>query len=164
LPSFLGLFLFFSLFSASMLFSLHQMLVGQARRQFTPCKICSEHKVQWRRLRYLISTHHKCQCPAGTLVCSFSPCFCYPLPDLSSLTIPYDEEDEEELYNDVDSSDSVKTPSHNTTLNQDEPNIEIEEDDIYEVLPGEPPKPEPSPSCSPANVAGDLGHTRRWWE
>uniref|UniRef100_A0A8C8BCC2 Src kinase-associated phosphoprotein 1 n=1 Tax=Otus sunia TaxID=257818 RepID=A0A8C8BCC2_9STRI len=68
------------------------------------------------------------------------------LKDLSSLTIPYDEEDDEELYNDVDSSDSVNTTSHNTTLNQDEPNVEREEDDIYEVLPGEQPKPEPSPS------------------
>uniref|UniRef100_A0A8C0IBG9 Src kinase-associated phosphoprotein 1 n=1 Tax=Bubo bubo TaxID=30461 RepID=A0A8C0IBG9_BUBBB len=58
------------------------------------------------------------------------------LKDLSSLTIPYDEEDDEELYNDVDSSDSVNTTSHNTTLNQDEPNVEREEDDIYEVLPG----------------------------
>ncbi|NWW92276.1 SKAP1 protein, partial [Rhynochetos jubatus] len=59
------------------------------------------------------------------------------LKDLSSLTIPCDEEDEEELYNDVDSSDSVNTASHNTTLNQDEPNTdEMEEDDIYEVLPG----------------------------
>ncbi|XP_051496396.1 src kinase-associated phosphoprotein 1 [Apus apus] len=57
--------------------------------------------------------------------------------DLSSLTIPCDEEDEEELYNDVDSSDSLNTTSHNTTLNQDEPNIEMEEDDIYEVLPDE---------------------------
>uniref|UniRef100_A0A8D0F651 Src kinase associated phosphoprotein 1 n=1 Tax=Strix occidentalis caurina TaxID=311401 RepID=A0A8D0F651_STROC len=59
------------------------------------------------------------------------------LKDLSSLTIPYDEEDDEELYNDVDSSDSVNTTSHNTTLNQDEPNVEREEDDIYEVLPGD---------------------------
>ncbi|KFQ12954.1 Src kinase-associated phosphoprotein 1, partial [Leptosomus discolor] len=61
------------------------------------------------------------------------------LKDLSSLTIPYDdEEDEEEPYNDVDSSDSVNTASHNTTLNQDEPHVEMEEDDIYEVLPGGP--------------------------
>ncbi|XP_052556083.1 src kinase-associated phosphoprotein 1 isoform X5 [Tympanuchus pallidicinctus] len=52
--------------------------------------------------------------------------------DLSSLTIPYDEE-EEELYNDVGSSDSVTTASHNTTLNQDDG---MEEDDIYEVFPG----------------------------
>lgn len=39
----------------------------------------------------------------------------------------------------MDSSDSVNTTSHNTTLNQDEPNVEMEEDDIYEVLPGELP-------------------------
>ncbi|NXX22745.1 SKAP1 protein, partial [Podargus strigoides] len=56
--------------------------------------------------------------------------------DLSSLTIPCDKEDEEEPYNDVDSSGSVNTASHNTTLNQDELNIEREEEDIYEVLPG----------------------------
>uniref|UniRef100_A0A8C9EVW0 Src kinase-associated phosphoprotein 1 n=1 Tax=Pavo cristatus TaxID=9049 RepID=A0A8C9EVW0_PAVCR len=54
------------------------------------------------------------------------------LKDLSSLTIPYDEE-EEELYNDVESSDSMTTASHNTTLNQDDG---MEEDDIYEVFPG----------------------------
>ncbi|NXC21342.1 SKAP1 protein, partial [Corythaeola cristata] len=78
------------------------------------------------------------QHPAGTLVCSFSPYFRSLLPDLSSLTIPYDEEDEE-LYNDVDSSDSVNTTSHNTTLNQDELNIKMEDDGIYEVLPGEQP-------------------------
>ncbi|XP_030364896.1 src kinase-associated phosphoprotein 1 isoform X2 [Strigops habroptila] len=60
------------------------------------------------------------------------------LKDLSSLTIPYDEGDEEELYNDVDSSESGNTISHNTTLNQDEPNVEMEEDDIYEVLPEGP--------------------------
>uniref|UniRef100_A0A663MRJ9 Src kinase associated phosphoprotein 1 n=1 Tax=Athene cunicularia TaxID=194338 RepID=A0A663MRJ9_ATHCN len=78
------------------------------------------------------------------------------LKDLSSLTIPYDEEDDEELYNDVDSSDSVNTTSHNTALNQDEPNVEGEDNDIYEVLPGEKPKAEPSPSLSPANAAGDL--------
>uniref|UniRef100_G1MUJ0 Src kinase-associated phosphoprotein 1 n=1 Tax=Meleagris gallopavo TaxID=9103 RepID=G1MUJ0_MELGA len=54
------------------------------------------------------------------------------LKDLSSLTIPYDEE-EEELYNDMGSSDSTTTTSHNTTLNQDDG---MEEDDIYEVFPG----------------------------
>ncbi|NXI38957.1 SKAP1 protein, partial [Galbula dea] len=64
------------------------------------------------------------------------------LKDLSSPTIPCDEEDEEELYNDVDSSESVNTASHNTTLNQEDPNIEMEEEDIYEVLPGKQPKPE----------------------
>ncbi|NXC31827.1 SKAP1 protein, partial [Campylorhamphus procurvoides] len=61
------------------------------------------------------------------------------LKDLSSLTIPCEEEEEEEeeeLYNDVDSSDSMNT-SHNTTLNQEEPNVEVEGEDIYEVLPGE---------------------------
>ncbi|XP_053944425.1 src kinase-associated phosphoprotein 1 isoform X2 [Cuculus canorus] len=66
------------------------------------------------------------------------------LKDLSSLTIPCDEEDEE-LYNDVDSSDSVNTASYNTTLNQDETNMEMKEEDIYEVLPEEelePPFPE----------------------
>uniref|UniRef100_A0A8V0ZQU0 Src kinase-associated phosphoprotein 1 n=1 Tax=Gallus gallus TaxID=9031 RepID=A0A8V0ZQU0_CHICK len=57
------------------------------------------------------------------------------LKDLSSLTIPYDEE-EEELYNDVGSSDSMTTASHNTTLNQDDG---MEEDDIYEVFPEEDP-------------------------
>ncbi|XP_064380709.1 src kinase-associated phosphoprotein 1 [Dromaius novaehollandiae] len=59
------------------------------------------------------------------------------LKDLTSLTIPYDEEDEEELYNDVDSSDSLNTASHNTTMNQDEPDDGMGEDDIYEVLPEE---------------------------
>ncbi|KAM9174621.1 src kinase-associated phosphoprotein 1 [Mergus octosetaceus] len=64
------------------------------------------------------------------------------LKDLSSLTIPYDEEDEEELYNDVDSSDSVTTASHNTTLN---PGDGMEEDDVYEVFPEkEPSIPEDS--------------------
>ncbi|NXG14227.1 SKAP1 protein, partial [Grallaria varia] len=63
------------------------------------------------------------------------------LKDLSSLTIPCEEEEEEEekeeeLYNDVDSSDSMNT-SHNTTLNQDEPIVEVEGEDIYEVLPGQ---------------------------
>ncbi|NWH75953.1 SKAP1 protein, partial [Piaya cayana] len=60
------------------------------------------------------------------------------LKDLSSLTIPCDEEDEE-LYNDVDSSESVNTASYNMTPNQEETNIEMEEEDIYEVLPGEQP-------------------------
>ncbi|NXK83846.1 SKAP1 protein, partial [Amazona guildingii] len=64
------------------------------------------------------------------------------LKDLSSLTIPCDEEDEEELYNDVDSSESMTMISHNTTLNQDGPNVEMEEDDIYEVMPGTQPNPE----------------------
>lgn len=65
----------------------------------------------------------------------------------------------------MDSSDSVNTTSHNTTLNQDESNVEMEEDDdIYEVLPGKQLKPEPFPSRSPANMAGDLGHPTWWWE
>lgn len=140
LPSFLGLFLCFSLFSAPIPFSLYQVLVGQARGQLTPSEVPSEPEVQWHKLCSLISTRWKYQYPAGALFCSFSPCFCSLLPDLSSLTIPYDEEDEEELYNDVDSSDSVNTASHNTTLNQDDPNMEMEEDDIYEVLPGKQPK------------------------
>ncbi|KAM6399229.1 src kinase-associated phosphoprotein 1 [Rhynochetos jubatus] len=81
------------------------------------------------------------------------------LKDLSSLTIPCDEEDEEELYNDVDSSDSVNTASHNTTLNQDEPNTdEMEEDDIYEVLPDEEldrPFPEDSKDARSRQRSGD---------
>ncbi|NXO01209.1 SKAP1 protein, partial [Rhinopomastus cyanomelas] len=56
------------------------------------------------------------------------------LKDLSSLTIPCDDEDEE-VYNDVDSSDSIQTSPHNTTMNHEETNLEMEED-IYEVLPG----------------------------
>ncbi|NWQ83362.1 SKAP1 protein, partial [Columbina picui] len=59
------------------------------------------------------------------------------LKDLSSLTIPCDEdEDEEGTYNDVDSLDSAHTASHNSTLAQDEPSAALEDDDIYEVLPG----------------------------
>ncbi|NWI37372.1 SKAP1 protein, partial [Picathartes gymnocephalus] len=61
------------------------------------------------------------------------------LRDLSSLTIPCDEdeeEDEEELSKDRDSSDSMNN-SQNSTLNPEEP--ELEGDDIYEVLPGELP-------------------------
>ncbi|XP_035203428.1 src kinase-associated phosphoprotein 1 isoform X2 [Oxyura jamaicensis] len=74
------------------------------------------------------------------------------LKDLSSLTIPYDEEDEEELYNDVDSSDSVTTASHNTTLNQDDG---MEEDDIYEVFPEkEPSIPEDSKDAGSAQGNG----------
>ncbi|NXE43586.1 SKAP1 protein, partial [Ptilorrhoa leucosticta] len=59
------------------------------------------------------------------------------LKDLSSLTIPCDEdeeeEEEEELSKDLDSSDSMNN-SHNSTLIP-----ELEGDDIYEVLPGEIP-------------------------
>ncbi|NXY13885.1 SKAP1 protein, partial [Atrichornis clamosus] len=65
------------------------------------------------------------------------------LKDLSSLTITCEEEEEEEgeeeLYNDVDSSDSMNT-SHNSTLNQEDPSLEPGGDDIYEVVPGEAPK------------------------
>ncbi|NXH64926.1 SKAP1 protein, partial [Rhabdornis inornatus] len=61
------------------------------------------------------------------------------LKDLSSLTIPCDEDEEEEedeLSKDRDSSDSMNN-SQNSTLNLEEP--ELEGDDIYEVLPGELP-------------------------
>ncbi|XP_014117536.1 PREDICTED: src kinase-associated phosphoprotein 1 [Pseudopodoces humilis] len=64
------------------------------------------------------------------------------LKDLSSLTIPCDEdeeeEEEEELSKDRDSSDSMNN-SQNSTLNPEEP--ELEGDDIYEVLPDEEPEP-----------------------
>ncbi|XP_051630166.1 src kinase-associated phosphoprotein 1 [Manacus candei] len=83
------------------------------------------------------------------------------LKDLSSLTIPYEEEEEEEeeeeLYNDVDSSDSMNT-SHNTTLTQEEPNLELEGEDIYEVLPDEeldPPFPEDSEDGGSGERKGD---------
>ncbi|NXD31828.1 SKAP1 protein, partial [Spelaeornis formosus] len=58
------------------------------------------------------------------------------LRDLSSLTIPCEEdgEEEEELSRDQDSSDSMNN-SHNSTLNPEE--LEPEGDDIYEVVPGE---------------------------
>ncbi|XP_072212755.1 src kinase-associated phosphoprotein 1 isoform X2 [Excalfactoria chinensis] len=69
--------------------------------------------------------------------------------NLSSLTIPYDEE-EEELYNDVGSSDSMTTASHNTTLNQDDG---MEEDDIYEVFPEKDP-----------NVPEDSEDDGRGWQ
>ncbi|NWS80328.1 SKAP1 protein, partial [Toxostoma redivivum] len=61
------------------------------------------------------------------------------LKDLSSLTIPCDEDEEEEEdepSKDRDSSDSMNN-SQNSTLNLEEP--ELEGDDIYEVLPGELP-------------------------
>ncbi|NXI32068.1 SKAP1 protein, partial [Sterrhoptilus dennistouni] len=64
------------------------------------------------------------------------------LRDLSSLTIPCDEdeedeeEEEEELSRDRDSSDSMNN-SQNSTLNPEEP--EPESEDIYEVVPGELP-------------------------
>ncbi|NXA69655.1 SKAP1 protein, partial [Mohoua ochrocephala] len=64
------------------------------------------------------------------------------LKDLSSLTIPCDEdeeeEEEEELSKDLDSSDSMNN-SHNSALIPEEPSPELEGDDIYEVLPGELP-------------------------
>ncbi|NWT04870.1 SKAP1 protein, partial [Mionectes macconnelli] len=52
---------------------------------------------------------------------------------------PEEEEEEEELYTDVDSSYSTNT-THNTTLNQEKPSVEVEGEDIYEVLPGKDPK------------------------
>ncbi|XP_027524747.1 src kinase-associated phosphoprotein 1 isoform X1 [Corapipo altera] len=80
------------------------------------------------------------------------------LKDLSSLTIPCEEEeDEEELYNDVESSDSMNT-SHNTTLTQEEPNVEVEGEDIYEVLPDEeldPPFPEDNEDGGSGERKGD---------
>ncbi|NXN04987.1 SKAP1 protein, partial [Sylvia borin] len=71
----------------------------------------------------------------------FHPLFpCFPA-DLSSLTIPCDEdeeeeeeEEEEEVSKDQDSSDSMNN-SQNSTLNPEEP--EREGEDIYEVVPGE---------------------------
>lgn len=90
-----------------------------------------EHKVQLHSLCCLPSARCKFQHAAWQSL-SFSTTLCSLPADLSSLTIPYDEE-EEELYNDVGSSDSMTTASHNTTLNQDDG---MEEDDIYEVFPG----------------------------
>ncbi|NWH84077.1 SKAP1 protein, partial [Aegithalos caudatus] len=61
------------------------------------------------------------------------------LKDLSSLTIPCEEdeeEEEEELSKDQESSDSMEN-SQNSTLNPEEP--EPEGDDIYEMVPGELP-------------------------
>ncbi|XP_032845523.1 src kinase-associated phosphoprotein 1 [Tyto alba] len=89
------------------------------------------------------------------------------LKDMSSLTIPCDEEDEEELYNDVDSSDSVNTASHNTTLNQDEPNVEVDEDDIYEVLPDEeldPPFPEDSKGAGSRQRSDYANYYQGMWD
>ncbi|NXH80502.1 SKAP1 protein, partial [Edolisoma coerulescens] len=59
------------------------------------------------------------------------------LKDLSSLTIPCDEDEEEEEEL-LDSSDSMNN-SHNSTLIPEEPSPELEGDDIYEVMPGELP-------------------------
>ncbi|NXY11760.1 SKAP1 protein, partial [Pteruthius melanotis] len=64
------------------------------------------------------------------------------LKDLSSLTIPCDEdeeeEEEEELSREPDSSDSMNN-SHNSAPIPEEPSSELEGDDIYEELPGELP-------------------------
>ncbi|NWV19913.1 SKAP1 protein, partial [Origma solitaria] len=57
------------------------------------------------------------------------------LKDLTSLTIPCDEEEEQKEL----SSDSMEN-SHNSTLNAEELIPEPEGEDIYEVLPGEFPK------------------------
>ncbi|XP_014459136.1 src kinase-associated phosphoprotein 1 isoform X1 [Alligator mississippiensis] len=64
------------------------------------------------------------------------------LKDMSSFTIPYDEEDEEEeTYDDIDSFDTPNTAVHNASLNMEEAETAAasgeEEDDIYEVLPDE---------------------------
>lgn len=70
----------------------------------------------------------------------------FSLADLSSLTIPYEEEEEEEIeeetYDDIDGIDSLDSGSQGRpvvsaeSLGQKEPREENEED-IYEVLPGE---------------------------
>ncbi|XP_006023341.1 src kinase-associated phosphoprotein 1 isoform X2 [Alligator sinensis] len=62
--------------------------------------------------------------------------------NMSSFTIPYDEEDEEEeTYDDIDSFDTPNTAVHNASLNMEEAEAAAasgeEEDDIYEVLPDE---------------------------
>nr|XP_009673626.1 PREDICTED: src kinase-associated phosphoprotein 1 [Struthio camelus australis] len=87
------------------------------------------------------------------------------LKDLTSVTIPYDEEDEEELYNDVDSSDSLNTASHNTTMNQEEPDDGIGEDDIYEILPEEeldPPFAEGTEDAGSGQRNGGNASERQW--
>ncbi|XP_030920853.1 src kinase-associated phosphoprotein 1 [Geospiza fortis] len=67
------------------------------------------------------------------------------LRDLSSLTIPCDEdeeeeeEQEEELSKDRDSSDSMNN-SQNSALNPEE--LELEGEDIYEVMPDEEMEPQ----------------------
>ncbi|XP_038241515.1 src kinase-associated phosphoprotein 1 [Dermochelys coriacea] len=63
------------------------------------------------------------------------------LKDMSSLTIPYDEdEEEEEAYDDIDGFGSPNAQSRNT-LNLKEEEVAVasgeEEEDIYEVLPDE---------------------------
>uniref|UniRef100_A0A8D0HPG5 Src kinase-associated phosphoprotein 1 n=1 Tax=Sphenodon punctatus TaxID=8508 RepID=A0A8D0HPG5_SPHPU len=68
------------------------------------------------------------------------------LKDMSSATIPYEEDGEEEgedTYDDIDSFDSPNTTSYQSTLNVGEEREEEEEEEeedenyIYEVLPGE---------------------------
>lgn len=71
-----------------------------------------------------------------------------PLADLSSLTIPYEEDDEEEeeeeeeTYDDIDGLDSPNSGSQSRRINLPlsmglkEPTEEKEDDDIYEILPG----------------------------
>ncbi|XP_057245085.1 src kinase-associated phosphoprotein 1-like, partial [Malurus melanocephalus] len=60
------------------------------------------------------------------------------LKDLSSLTIPCDEDEPDDLYTDVDSSDSMENSQNSQNLGPEEP---PEGDDIYEVLPEEDPEP-----------------------
>lgn len=69
------------------------------------------------------------------------------LKDLSSLTIPYEEDDEEEeeeeeeTYDDIDGLDSPNSGSQSRRINLPlsmglkEPTEEKEDDDIYEILP-----------------------------
>lgn len=64
----------------------------------------------------------------------------FALADLSSSTIPCEEEEEEEkeeeeMYDDIDGFDSVKAGSQGRAVTLPEPTEE--EEDIYEVLPGE---------------------------
>uniref|UniRef100_A0A8C8R7W8 Src kinase-associated phosphoprotein 1 n=1 Tax=Pelusios castaneus TaxID=367368 RepID=A0A8C8R7W8_9SAUR len=70
------------------------------------------------------------------------------LKDMNSLTIPYDEdeeeeeeEEEEEPYDDIHGFDSPNAASRNSTLNLEEEQEAVasgeDNDDIYEVLPGE---------------------------
>ncbi|XP_074835192.1 src kinase-associated phosphoprotein 1 [Carettochelys insculpta] len=67
------------------------------------------------------------------------------LKDMSSLTIPYDEEEEEEEeepYDDIDGFDSRHSESCNNALRVEEEKVAVaangeEDEDIYEVLPDE---------------------------
>lgn len=69
------------------------------------------------------------------------------MADLSSLTIPCEEEEEEEeedeMYDDIDGLDSQNSGSQRRpiilpgSLGLKQPSEEKEEEDIYEVLPGE---------------------------